>query len=107
MGDIIPGGLLIESVAYMCWALTCRRSAYSKPSGGNDDTQGINLAIGKTKSSTGEITVQFESKAKSSVSTAKSGFQASSSSSSYGAATGSANPFQKTIAEDKFDEADI
>jgi len=104
--DIIPGGLFIESMAYMCWALTCRRSAYSKPRG-NDDTTGINLAIGKTKSSTGEITVQFESKAKSSVSSAKSGFQASSGSSSYGAATGSANPFQKTVAEDKFDEADI
>jgi len=111
--DIIPGGLLIEGLAKMCWILTCRRGRYSKASSG--DTAGINLSIGKTTSADGKtVSYEFESKAKNSVSSQpKNGFQSVSSSSTYGAAQ-NANPFQESpaafqqsSAEASFDEADI
>jgi hypothetical protein len=114
--EIFPFGPQLETAFYFVWNFVSSfgtRHAYMRAATqDNEDEEGISLAIGKTKSSNGEVTVRFDSKRSS----YQSGSDVISSSGSYGSGGTSSSSTTASIRtsdqdqdlkENNFDEEDI
>ena len=111
--EICPLGPQLETAFYFVWnfvsSFSTRHAYMRAATQDNEDEEGISLAIGKTKSSNGEVTVRFDSKRSS----YQSGSDVISSSGSYGSSGTSTTATIRTSDEDQdlkennFDEEDI
>eukprot|EP00938_MAST-03A_sp_MAST-3A-sp1_P006204 g6204.t1 len=111
--EIFPLGPQLETAFYFVRnfvsSFSTRHAYMRAATQDNEDEEGISLAIGKTKSSNGEVTVRFDSKRSS----YQSGSDVISSSGSYGSSGTSTTATIRTSDEDQdlkennFDEEDI